>query len=73
MRTETDWEPAKPGVITEDYRESLLLIRQAARVENSEDVTLREFTVLEHPAADTDEEIIAETDEAVERTEEDDA
>ena len=51
MRTDTDWEPAKPGVITEDYRESLLLIRQAARVENSEDVTLREFTVLEHPAA----------------------
>ena len=51
MRTDTDWEPAKPGVITEDYRESLLLIRQAARVENSEDVTLREFTVLGHPAA----------------------
>ena len=36
-------------------------------------VTLVRLEVLEHPAADTDEEIIAETDEAVERTEEDDA
>ncbi|MBR4652347.1 MAG: HlyC/CorC family transporter [Kiritimatiellae bacterium] len=36
-------------------------------------VTLVRLEVLEHPAADTDEEIIAETDEAVERTEEDNA
>ena len=36
-------------------------------------VMLVRLEVLEHPAADTDEEIIAETDEAVERTEEDDA
>ena len=36
-------------------------------------VTLVRLEVLEHPVADTDEEIIAETDEAVERTEEDDA
>ena len=36
-------------------------------------VTLVRLEVLEHPAADTDEELIAETDEAVERTEEDDA
>ena len=36
-------------------------------------VTLVRLEVLEHPAADTDEEIIAETDQAVERTEEDDA
>ena len=36
-------------------------------------VTLVRLEVLEHPATDTDEEIIAETDEAVERTEEDDA
>ena len=51
MRTDTDWEPAKPGVITEDYRGSLTLIRQAARTEESEDVVLREFTVLGHSAA----------------------
>ena len=36
-------------------------------------VTLVRLEVLERPAADTDEEIMAETDEAVERTEEDDA
>ena len=36
-------------------------------------VTLVRREVLERPAADTDEEILAETDEAVERTEEDDA
>jgi hypothetical protein len=36
-------------------------------------VTLVRLEVLERPAADTDEELIAETDEAVERTEEDDA
>ena len=36
-------------------------------------VTLVKLEVLRRPEADTDEEIIAETDEAVERTEEDDA
>ena len=36
-------------------------------------VTLVKLEVLKRPEADTDEEIIAETDEAVERTEEDDA
>jgi CBS domain containing-hemolysin-like protein len=36
-------------------------------------VTLVKLEVLERPEADTDEEIIAETDEAIERTEEDDA
>ena len=36
-------------------------------------VTLVRLEVLERPAADTDEELIAATDEAVERTEEDDA
>jgi CBS domain containing-hemolysin-like protein len=36
-------------------------------------VTLVQLEVLRRPEADTDEEIIAETDEAVERTEEDDA
>ena len=33
-------------------------------------VTLVKLEVLEHPAADTDAEIIAETDEQVEKTEE---
>ena len=51
MRTEADWEPGKPGVITGNYRDSLALIRQATRAEDSEDVVLREFTVLGHPAA----------------------
>lgn len=36
-------------------------------------VTLVKFEVLKRPGADTDEEILADTDEAVERTEEDDA
>ena len=31
MRTEEDWEPAKPGVITEILRDSLAPIRQSAR------------------------------------------
>ena len=36
-------------------------------------VTLVRLEVLERPGADTDEELLAETDEAVEKTEEDDA
>ena len=36
-------------------------------------VTLVKLEILEHPEADSDEEIIAETDEAVEKTEEDNA
>ena len=48
---EAAWEPIHPGVITEDFAHSLSLLRHAARAEESEDVTLREFTVLGHPAA----------------------
>ena len=38
-------------MITEDYAQSLALLRMASHAEESEDVTLREFTVLGHPAA----------------------
>ena len=48
---ETPWEPVRTGVITEDYKQSLALLRQASHAEESEDVTLRAFTVLGHPAA----------------------
>lgn len=48
---ETEWRPVKDGGISEDFRQSLSLLREAAHTEQSEDVTLREFTVLGHPAA----------------------
>ena len=48
---ETAWEPVTPGVIGPDYRQSLELLRHAAHTEESEDVTLRRFTALGHPAA----------------------
>ena len=46
-----NWEPMKSGVITEDFRQSLRLLRESAHAAKSEDVILREFTVLDHPAA----------------------
>lgn len=45
------WNPQKSGVITEDFKQNLLLIREAAHVNESEDVILRQFSVLGHPAA----------------------
>lgn len=39
------------GVITEDYKTNLQLIRTAARADRSEDVQIHELTVLGHPAA----------------------
>lgn len=49
--SETSWNPLRPGVITEDYRKNFALLRQAAHAEESEDVVIREFTALGHPAA----------------------
>lgn len=48
---EETWIPQKPGVITEDYRQNLRLLRQASHAEESEDVILREFVALDHTAA----------------------
>lgn len=48
---EREWLPQKPGVITEDYRQSLRLLREAAHAGESEDVVLREFQAMGHPAA----------------------
>lgn len=45
------WNPQPSGVLTEDYRQSLALLKSAARTEASEDVILREITVLGHRAA----------------------
>lgn len=45
------WEPQKTGVIAEDYRQNLRLLREAAHTEESEDVVLREFQAMGHPAA----------------------
>ena len=48
---EESWRPLKQGVLAEDYRANLLLIRQSAHAEESEDVIIREFTLMNHPAA----------------------
>ncbi|MBQ7656441.1 MAG: spore germination protein [Clostridia bacterium] len=48
---QTGWEPVRPGVLTENFQQSLPLLKQAAHTEESEDVVLRQFTVLRHPAA----------------------
>ncbi|MBR5111510.1 MAG: spore germination protein [Clostridia bacterium] len=49
--SETPWEPFRSGVITEDFAQSLSLLRKASHAEESEDVALREFTALGHAAA----------------------
>ena len=46
-----EWTPLKPGVLTEDYRQNVKLLRASAHTEDSEDVTLREIQTLGHPAA----------------------
>ena len=48
---ETDWQPEKNGVIADNFRQNIALLRQAAHTEESEDVIIREFFVLKHPAA----------------------
>ena len=45
------WQPVKNGVITDDYSESVRLLRQAAHAVESEDVVLREFQVFGLAAA----------------------
>ncbi len=48
---DTEWRPVKDRGISEDFRQSLALLREAAHSEESEDVALRQFTALGHPAA----------------------
>ena len=45
------WQPVAEGVITGEYAKDLPLIRQAAHAGDSEDVVIREFHLLGHPAA----------------------
>ena len=45
------WTPMKSGVLTGDYAASVRLLRDAAHIGASEDVVLREFEALGHPAA----------------------
>ena len=49
--SDTAWRPVRDGGISEDIRQSIPLLREAAHSEKSEDVVLREFTALGHPAA----------------------
>ena len=48
---ETAWKPQPSGVITEDFRQNLSLLRTASHAEESEDVVLRSFSALGHDAA----------------------
>ena len=45
------WAPQPSGVITGAYRQDAALLQRAAHAQDSEDVVLREFEVLGHPAA----------------------
>lgn len=48
---ETAWNPTPQGVIADDYRKNLALIRRALHAEDSEDVVVHEFQVMGHAAA----------------------
>ncbi len=45
------WQPLQSGVITADFKQNMYLLRKAAHIDESEDVILRRFNVLGHPAA----------------------
>ena len=67
IAAETERIPHDGQQIEADGVRATVLKRRKRRV------TLVRLEVLERPGADTDEELLAETDEAVEKTEEDDA
>lgn len=49
--TDGEWQPEAQGVLADTFSENLKLIRQAAHVEESEDVIIRRFRILGHEAA----------------------